>query len=184
MLRLIISELIDHENSRLYNGGTYLCTRLKVRLRGVKMNSAQFERLPHFIKKEMDSISEKIRPIMKKVSTYYIFGLPLMLIGIFNIILLFIDSHLVIDNYLIPIFYAFLAALGLAMFNESRQLKKEIHKVGKDYIIERISKSEIMEKAEKDRYIASIKNQVKMDLQPFFRFLTEENRRSSDHYIK
>ena len=45
-----------------------------------KMNSAQFERLPHFIKKEMDSISEKIRPMMKKISTYYIFGLPLMVI--------------------------------------------------------------------------------------------------------
>ena len=153
-------------------------------MRGVKMNSAQFERLPYFIKKEMDSISEKIRPIMKKVSTYYIFGLPLMMIGILNILFLIFDDSIALDNYLVPVFYAFLAAVGLAMFNESRLLKKEIHEVGKDYIIERINKSELMEDDEKNRYINSVKQQVKMDLQPFFKFLTEENKRTHKHFYK
>lgn len=148
------------------------------------MNSAQSERLPHFIKKEMDSISEKIRPIMKKVSTYYIFGLPLMVIGILNILFLIFDDGIAVDNYLEPVFYAFLAALGLAMFNESRLLKKEIHEVGKDYIIERINQSELMEDDEKNRYIDSVQKQVKMDLQPFFKFLTEENKRTHEHFYK
>lgn len=148
------------------------------------MNSAQFERLPHFIKKEMDSISEKIRPIMKKVSTYYIFGFPLMLIGMLNILFLIFDNSITADNYVVPVVYAFFAALGLAMFNESRLLKKEIHEVGKDYIIERINKSEIMEDDEKNRYIASVRNQVKMDLQPFFKFLTEENKRTHGQFYK
>ncbi|GAA4071034.1 YwnF family protein [Amphibacillus indicireducens] len=148
------------------------------------MNSAQFERLPHFIKKEMDSISEKIRPIMKKVSTYYIFGFPLMLIGMLNILFLIFDHNITVDNYIVPVVYAFFAALGLAMFNESRLLKKEIHEVGKDYIIERINQSEIMEDDEKNRYIASVRNQVKMDLQPFFKFLTEENKRTQGHFYK
>ena len=62
------------------------------------MNSAQFERLPHFIKKEMDSISEKIRPMMKKISTYYIFGLPLMVIGVLNIIFLFFDNEIAMES--------------------------------------------------------------------------------------
>ena len=153
-------------------------------MRGVKMNSAQSERLPHFIKKEMDSISEKIRPIMKKVSTYYIFGLPLMTIGILNILFLIFDDSITLDNYLVPVVYAFFAALGLAMFNESRLLKKEIHEVGKDYIIERINKSELMEDDEKNRYIDSVQKQVKMDLQPFFKFLTEENKRTHEHFYK
>ncbi|WP_440895090.1 YwnF family protein [Amphibacillus sp. Q70] len=148
------------------------------------MNSAQFERLPHFIRKEMESISEKIRPLMKKVSTYYIFGLPLMLIGILNILFFLFDNGLDMESYLVPIVYAFFAALGLALFNESRLLKKEIHQVGKDYIIERINKSELMGDEEKNRYIASIKRQVKMDLQPFFKFLAEENKRNQDAFFK
>lgn len=152
--------------------------------RCTKMNSAQFERLPHFIKKEMESISEKIRPLMKKVSTYYIFGLPLMLTGILNILFYLFDDGTNMDDYLVLILYTFLAALGLALFNESRLLKKEIHQVGKDYIIERINKSELMEDDEKNRYIASVKQQVKMDLQPFFRFLAEENKRNQDGLFK
>lgn len=148
------------------------------------MNSAQFERLPHFIKKEMESISEKIRPLMKKVSTYYIFGLPLMLIGILNILFFLFDNGLSMESYLVPIVYAFFAALGLALFNESRLLKKEIHQVGKDYIIERINKSDLMGDDEKNRYIASIRKQVKMDLQPFFKFLAEENKRNQDSFFK
>lgn len=148
------------------------------------MNSAQFERLPHFIKKEMDSISEKIRPIMKKVSTYYIFGLPMMVIGVLNIIFLLIDNESAMDNSWIPIVSALLAALGLALYNESRFLKKEIHVVGKDYIIERINNSELMEESEKTRYIKSVEKQVKMDLQPFFKFLTEENKRHHKHFFK
>jgi len=148
------------------------------------MNSAQFERMPHFIKKEMDSISEKIRPMMKKISAYHIFGLPMMVIGIINILFLIFDSEMVIDNYLIPIIYALLAASGLALFKESRTLKKEIHEVGKDHIIERINQSKIMEEAEKSRYIQSVQRQVKMDLQPFFKFLTEENKRNNTNYFK
>ena len=148
------------------------------------MNSAQFERLPHFIKKEMDSISEKIRPMMKKVSTYYIFGLPLMVIGVLNIIFLFFDNEIAMESYFTPIIYALLAAVGLALFNESRMLKKEIHEVGKEYIVKRINKSELMEEAEKTRYISTVQKQVKMDLQPFFKFLTEENKRNHKDYFK
>lgn len=144
------------------------------------MNPAQFEQLPQFIKKEMESISAKIRPIMKKVSTYYIVGFPLMLIGIFNIIIYLFNTDFNTDSYIVPIVYAFIAALGLALFRESRQLKKDIHEVGKDHIIERINKSRIMGEEEKGQYIVRIKQHGKMNLQPFFKFLAEENRRNKD----
>ncbi|SEN67126.1 hypothetical protein SAMN04488134_101603 [Amphibacillus marinus] len=141
------------------------------------MNSAQFEQLPPFIKREMDLISEKIRPIMKKVSTYYMFGFPLMLIGILNMVLPFINTDFAMETLLIPAIFALVAAIGIALFKESRFLRKQIHRIGKDYMVERISKSEVMEDSEKSRYITNVKKQVRMDLQPFFKFLTEENKR-------
>src|SRR5690625_5367751 len=96
--------------------------------------------------------------MMNNISAYNIFGLPMMVIGIINILFLIFDSEMVIDNYLIPIIYALLAASGLALFKESRTLKKEIHEVGKDHIIERINQSKIMEEAEKSRYIQDRKS--------------------------
>ncbi|WP_067839968.1 DUF5392 family protein [Amphibacillus sediminis] len=141
------------------------------------MNPIQFEQLPPFIKREMDKISEKIRPLMKKVSTYSMFGFPLMLIGIFNMVIPFLNQEFSMESLLVPGVYALVAAIGVALFKESNFLKKQIHQIGKNYMVERINRSELMEADEKERYIAHVKKYVKMDLQPFFRFLTEENRR-------
>ncbi|SDB86620.1 hypothetical protein SAMN05421734_1022 [Pelagirhabdus alkalitolerans] len=146
------------------------------------MNPAQFEQMPSFIKKEMDAISEKIRPIMKKVSTYYMFGFPLMIVGIINLISHYVSNDFNTGDLVGPVVYALIAALGIALFQESRLLRKQIHQVGKTYMEERIKKSDVMNEAEKNRYIATIRKMVKLDFQPFIRFLTEENQRSHDYF--
>ncbi|MBM7540373.1 DUF5392 family protein [Amphibacillus cookii] len=148
------------------------------------MNPAQFEQLPPFIKQEMDVISAKIRPLMKKVSAYYMFGFPLMLIGLLSMGMYLFDNSLNVETMMIPSVYALIAAAGVALFKESRFLKKQIHQVGKNYMVERIDKSEIIEEEEKNHYIKTVKKQVKMDLQPFFKFLTEENKRKHIDYFR
>lgn len=147
------------------------------------MNPSHFEHLPPFIKREIEKISDKIQPLLKKNSTYFLFGFPLMIVGILNIMMYFTQGNINIDSALIPGAYALMAAVGLALFQESRLLRKEINTIGKEHMVERIKQSDIMTEGKKKNYILTVEKQKKMDLQPFFKFLTEENKEQKNSYF-
>jgi hypothetical protein len=149
----------------------------------LKMNPSHFEHLPPFIKREIEKISEKIQPLLKKNSTYFLFGFPLMLVGILNIMMYFTQGNINMDSALIPGLYAIMAAVGLALFQESKSLRKQINIIGKEHMVERIKQSEVMEEAKKKKYILTVEKQTKMDLQPFFNFLTEEDKEQKNSYF-
>lgn len=147
------------------------------------MNPSHFEHLPPFIKKEMEKIAEKVQPLLKKNTTYFMFGLPLMLVGGLNIAMHYTQGSLTMNSILMPAIYALMAAIGLALFQESRGLKKQIHRIGKAHMVERIKQSDIIEENRKQIYILTVEKQTKMDLQPFFKFLTEENKERQNTYF-
>lgn len=147
------------------------------------MNLSQTNQFPPFIQQEMDKILEKIRPLMKKISLYYMIGLPMLIVGALNMIMPFINPSAMFETYILPIIYALIAAIGLALFRESRFLRKQMHLIGKNYMIERVKRSQIVEEHVKKKYVERLAKPLKMDLPLFFNFLTEENRSKQTQFF-
>lgn len=154
----------------------------KIKRRGEKMNPLLFDNMPPFIKREMEKITQQIQPLMKKNSKYVMFAFPLMLVGGFNLIVMFFQGAYSFDMLPITGLYALFTAIGIALFKESKFMNKKIHQVGKQQIIERIQMSRIIGEEKKNAYIEMVKNQSKMSLQVFFNFLTEENKEKQNMY--
>lgn len=141
------------------------------------MQTMNSKALPPFIQQEMDKIAEKIRPLMKKVSLYHMIGLPMLIFGVMNMALPFLSSNFQVESMLIPAIYALVAAVGVALFKESRFLRKQVHLVTINYMKDRIKKSQVFEASEKDRFLRKVSERKTMDLPAFFQFLTEEHKR-------
>lgn len=133
--------------------------------------------LPPFIQQEMDKIATLIRPLMKKVSLFYMIGLPLLIVGSLNMVLPFLSSEFNALSSSSKIIYALVAAVGLSLFRESQFLRKQMHQTVKRYIEERIKNSIVLKEHEKTRYVTRVNKQKQMDLPLFFHFLTEEHKR-------
>ncbi|CQR47881.1 hypothetical protein BN1058_02213 [Paraliobacillus sp. PM-2] len=146
------------------------------------MNPLLFENMPPFIRREMEKITQQIQPLMKKNSKYMMFAFPLMLVGGFNLVVMFFQGGFSFDMLPITGIYALSAAIGIALFKESKFMNKKIHQIGKEHIIERIKMSRIIGDDKKNVYIKMVKNQSKMSLQVFFNFLTEENQEKQNMY--
>jgi len=138
--------------------------------------------LPPFIQQEMDKIATMIRPLMKKVSLFYMIGLPLLILGVLNMVLPFLSAEFSSISMTARVVYALVAAIGLSLFRESQFLKKQMHQIVKRYITERIKKSILIEEHEKTRYVTRVNKQKQMDLPLFFHFLTEEHKRKERQY--
>ncbi|MGM0522493.1 MAG: DUF5392 family protein [Bacillota bacterium] len=138
--------------------------------------------LPPFIQQEMDKIATMIRPLMKKVSLFYMIGLPLLILGVLNMVLPFLSAEFSSISMTARVVYALVAAVGLSLFRESQFLKKQMHQIVKRYIAERIKKSILIEEHEKTRYVTRVNKQKQMDLPLFFHFLTEEHKRKERQY--
>lgn len=147
------------------------------------MNPLLFENMPPFIKREMEKITEQIQPLMKKNSKYVMFAFPLMIVGGFNLLLTFFDGGVGFDQLLVPSIYALITAIGIALYKESKHVNKQIHRIGKKHMIERIETSSIIADDKKNAYINMVKKQSKMSLQIFINFLTEENKQKQNMYL-
>ncbi len=139
------------------------------------MNPSLFENMPAFIKREMDKITEQIQPLMKKNSKYIMFAFPFIIVGGFNLIIMFFQGGYGFDMLPITGIYALFTAIGIALYKESKHMNKKIHQIGKEHMIERIQTSNIISDDKKNAYIKMVKEQSKMSIQVFFKFLTEEN---------
>ncbi|WP_163528909.1 DUF5392 family protein [Halobacillus ihumii] len=134
--------------------------------------------MPGFINKELEQLQKTVAPFMKKMSKYTLFSLPFIAVSLINLVyvLFVVPSH---TSSLFTIgFYALLGAIGLALSKEARFQKKEMAKRSKEYIIERIHKSEVMSEHSKKEYVSLIKGQPFHTMNYFIKFLEEENRES------
>ncbi|GAA5417281.1 hypothetical protein Pryu01_02344 [Paraliobacillus ryukyuensis] len=147
------------------------------------MNPLLFENMPPFIKREMEKITEQIQPLMKKNSKYVMFAFPLMIVGGFNLLLTFFQGGVGFDQLLVPSIYALITAIGIALYKESKHVNKQIHRIGKNHMIERIETSSIIADDKKNAYINMVKKHSKMSLQIFINFLTEENKQKQNMYL-
>lgn len=147
------------------------------------MNPVLFENMPFFIKREMEKIAEQVQPLMKRNSRYMLFAFPLILVGGMNLIILFFQDNW--HSAMLPItgIYAFITAIGMALYKESKHVNKKIHQIGKDHMIERIKTSNIVTDDKKKIYVRMVKEQSRMSLQTFFNFLTEENKEKQNRYL-
>ncbi|SFL54650.1 hypothetical protein SAMN04487943_102156 [Gracilibacillus orientalis] len=133
--------------------------------------------IPTFMKIELEKLFHKINPLIKKNSRYMMFAIPLLLISIFNFIFFLFFGGFSNGMLAVVVVYALMAAVGMALYKESKQIKKKIKQLEMEHIVTRIEKSEVMNEHKKKNYISLIKSQPKMGLQTFINFLTEENDR-------
>ncbi|MRG85877.1 DUF5392 family protein [Salinibacillus xinjiangensis] len=146
------------------------------------MNPMMFKHMPGFVKKELEAISEVLHPYLKKHSKYLVFALPLLTFSVFNLFFYLITGNLYLDMIPTLAIYALMASIGLALYKESRYVKKEIENIGMEHMINRIKNSEHMNDYSKESYINTIKEQPKLGFQPFIDFLTEEHQRKQQMF--
>ncbi|UOQ48473.1 DUF5392 family protein [Gracilibacillus caseinilyticus] len=133
--------------------------------------------VPSFMKIELEKLFNKISPLMKKNARYMMFAMPLLLISILNLIFFLFFGGFDNGMLAIVIVYALMAAVGLALYKESKHIKKKIRELEMEHIVSRIEKSNIVNDYQKKDYISLIKSHPKMGLQTFLNFLNEENER-------
>ncbi|MFC4401878.1 DUF5392 family protein [Gracilibacillus xinjiangensis] len=133
--------------------------------------------IPLFIKKELENLFAKIGPLMKKNTKYMMFATPLIAISFFNLIFFLFFGGFQNDMLAALFIYALMASVGLALFKESKRIKKQIKELEMEHIVNRIEKSDFINDYKKKDYISLIKNQPRMGIQTFMNFLTEENER-------
>ncbi len=141
------------------------------------MGPVVFKNLPSFIRHELEIITNAIQPKMKKFSKYRFFSIPLIIIPAMNLLMLLIAGEWYVDSLPILSIYALMAAIGMALYKESKVIQKEIEKISVEHMIKRINKSELLNEHSKKNYIETIKSQPKISFQAFMEFLNEEHER-------
>lgn len=132
--------------------------------------------LPVFIKKELEGLFEKLTPLLKKNAKYKMFALPLLIFSVINLILWLVMGGLAYGFLMV---YALIAAIGVALYKESRHIKKQIRTIEQEHMVDRIQTSDVINDYQKKDYISMIKSQPRLSLQTFLQFLTEENDRKN-----
>lgn len=141
------------------------------------MNNFMMKNMPAFIEKEIEVVTDKLKPLLKKGSRYTLFAMPLIAVSFVNLLLLLIQGGWNLDNLPILGIYALMAAIGIALYKESKHVKKEIQQIGMEHFIKRINNSEHVNDYQKQEYINTIKNKPKFGFHTFLNFLTEEDQR-------
>ncbi|MGP4042440.1 DUF5392 family protein [Gracilibacillus sp. D59] len=133
--------------------------------------------IPTFMKTELEKLFHKINPLIKKNAKYMMFAVPLLFISIFNLFFFLFFDGFSNGMVAVAVVCALMAAVGMALYKESKHIKKKIRELEMEHIVTRIEKSNVMNELKKKDYISLIKSQPKMGIQTFINFLTEENDR-------
>ncbi|WP_164669812.1 DUF5392 family protein [Virgibacillus doumboii] len=141
------------------------------------MNNFMMKDMPAFIEREIEIVTEKLKPQLKKSSRYTLFAMPLITVAFVNLFFSLIQGGWYLNNMPILAIYALMAAVGIALYKESKHVKKEMQQIGMEHFIKRINKSEHMNDYQKKEYISTIKSRPKFGFHTFLNFLTEEDQR-------
>ncbi|GAE91913.1 hypothetical protein JCM21714_883 [Gracilibacillus boraciitolerans JCM 21714] len=120
---------------------------------------------------------KKLNPLIKKNTKYMMFAVPLLFMSIFNLIFFLFFGGFANGMFAIAVVYALMAAVGMALYKESKHIKKKIKELEMEHMVTRIKKSDVINDYKKDDYISLIKSQPGIGIQTFMNFLTEENER-------
>ncbi len=126
----------------------------------------------------MEIITKHVKPLVKKSSTYTLLSIPLTLFSLTNLSIIFFSNGFNREMWGMILLFSAFAAIGMALFKESKTLQKEIQKKTNHYIIERITKSSIVPDFKKNECIKTIKSQPILGFNTFINFLEEERRLS------
>lgn len=136
--------------------------------------------MPTYITREIEQMQEKNSPLIKKVSKYAFWTMPLIWISLFNLGYGLLFEQITQESFPTILLYAIVGAIGFSLYKEMKIHQKEIHKQSSIYIIERISKSEVATEYHKREYINLIKEQPSSRaINHFIQFLMEENQRKN-----
>lgn len=141
------------------------------------MNNFIFKQMPSYVEREMEIITERVKPLLKKSSTYSFIAVPISMVSLINLFFLLIYNGVNKEVMGSLIVFAVLGAIGIALFKESKFLQKEIQQISNKYIMERITKSEYVLDYQKREFIALIKEKPILGFNTFVHFLEEENKR-------
>ncbi|WP_077617998.1 DUF5392 family protein [Bacillus sinesaloumensis] len=141
------------------------------------MNIFTTKNLPLFITKELEQLHKTIGPIMVKTSKYLFWSFPLITISLFNLGFLLFFMPFTSESIPSLVIYSIVGAIGFALAKEARFKKKEIESISSTYIIDRITKSDVVTEGRQQDYITRLKSQPKLALHFFIEFLNEEKQK-------
>ncbi len=137
------------------------------------------------VRKEIEAIQRLILPLARKSSRYMFWTVPLIGISVVNLIYLLFFAPEFMDRRFPVILYAFLGALGMALYREIKLNKREMEKISVQYMINRVKQSSFLGDDRKKYYIHLVEKMPVEAWDYFIRFLQEEERnkhRSTDEY--
>ncbi|RCW74854.1 DUF5392 family protein [Saliterribacillus persicus] len=141
------------------------------------MYSTMTNELPSFIRVELEDLFKKISPLVKKNTRYVMFSIPIIIVSVLQLIFFLFTNSYTSNTLMLSSVYALMAAIGFALYHESKFIKRKMRSIQNLHIIERIKHSKYANDYQKDVYIKLIESQPNLSLQHFMRFLTEENQR-------
>lgn len=140
------------------------------------MKRVMLQQIPGYIKKEIDLLGERLKPLIKKSSIYSFISLPMILFSLSNLFFLLVIQGMSKENLYYSLLFALFASVGLALMKESKNIQKEVQQLSIQYIIERISKSNFVPEMKKKEFIQNIINQPILGINTFIQFLEEEKK--------
>ncbi len=141
------------------------------------MNNFIFKQMPVYIEREMSIITDHVKPLLKKSSTYSFIAIPLIVVSIMNLFFLLVYNGVNKEAMGSLIVFSVAAAIGIALYKEAKFLRKEIQQTSNKYIIERIMKSQYVLDYQKKEFVTLIKEKPILGFNTFINFLEEENKR-------
>lgn len=141
------------------------------------MNNLIFKQMPNYVEREMEIITDHVKPLLKKSSMYSFIAVPITMVSLINLFFTLVYNGVNKEAMGTLIVLSVLAAVGIALFKESKFLQKEIQTKTNNYIIDRINKSEYVLDYQKREFIKLVNEKPILGFNTFVNFLEEENKR-------
>ncbi|KWW11272.1 hypothetical protein AS888_01695 [Peribacillus simplex] len=138
--------------------------------------------IPRFMQAEIEQLQAKLSPLLKKNMKYGFLSTVMIGFSVINLFfLLFKNESLSTSNIALGI-YALIGAVGFALLKENKHNQKEIARMSRNYMLERIKKSSYVTDARKSNYYKKMNEQPLYAMNVFFEFLAEEQQRKDQSF--
>lgn len=138
--------------------------------------------IPRFMQAEIEQLQAKLSPLLKKNMKYGFLSTVMIGFSVINLFfLLFKNESLSTSNIALGI-YALIGAVGFALLKENKHNQKEIARMSRKYMLERIKKSRYVTDARKSNYYKKMNEQPLYAMNVFFEFLAEEQQRKDQSF--
>ncbi|MGE6376472.1 DUF5392 family protein [Peribacillus muralis] len=138
--------------------------------------------IPSFMQAELDQLQANLSPMLKKSMKYGLLSTAMIGFSVINLFFLFFNNEsLSISNIALGI-YALIGAIGFALLKENKHNQKEIAKMSRTYMLERMKKSRYVTDARKSNYYKKVNEQPLYAMNVFFEFLAEEQQHKDQSF--